>query len=280
MSTKTEICNQAIAHLGVGRAIVDLDTDDSAEAEVMRRFFDQTRKQVLRDHDWPFATAFITLTETDTNPTTEWAYAYSLPGDCIKFRRILSGQRSDTYDTKVPYRVVRGPTGAEIYSDQSDAVAEITIDMPTKSGTITAFAVSSGTVSITTTGLSSSDVGRTITVAGGGFANNRGDHTLLTFNTTTNVATYADSSATAEAVSTATWTMDELERHCPEDFAFAFSLRLAINVAPRISGGDNSPLVRSLYERYAMEIGRAKANASNETGWDTNPDAEIIRARG
>jgi hypothetical protein len=73
---------------------------------------------------------------------------------------------------------------------------------------------------------------------------------------------------------------DDTEEIFPPDFAMAFSLRLAITLAPRITAGDNGYLVRSLWERYILEMSRAQANAMNEAVPDMVPDSEYIRARG
>lgn len=281
MSTKTEICNLALAHLGVGKPITDLDTDDSAEAEVLRRFYDITRKQVLRDFDWSFAAAFVTLEETDTAPTTEWAYAYALPDDCLKFRRLLSGLRVDTRDTKQPYRLVRGPGSTfEIYTDLADAVAEITVDFVTKTSELTSIsAVSSGIQTIVADDaiFNDMDLGRTLTISGDATSANNVTATITEVVSSTSVK-YANSGGSASASSVGTVTIDESVRF-PADFIMAMSLRMAINISPRVTAGDNGLLMQRLYQMYDAELGRARANASNEAGTDLEPQSEFIRAR-
>lgn len=69
------------------------------------------------------------------------------------------------------------------------------------------------------------------------------------------------------------------EQIYPDDFAMALSLRLAIAIAPRITGGDNGYLVQSLWSKYDSEVSRARGTDANELGSDVPHDSELIRAR-
>ena len=61
MSSKTEIANLAISHLGIGKEIANVETEQSQEAKACRRYFDMAKKITLGDVDWTFATKFATL---------------------------------------------------------------------------------------------------------------------------------------------------------------------------------------------------------------------------
>lgn len=127
MASETEICNLAISHLGVGKEIQNIETDNSDEAAACRRFFDTARDATLRDSNWPFATKIATLALVEEEPNDEWAYSYRYPTDCLKVRRILSGSRNDTQSTRARYRVARDSGGLLIYSDTTDAEVEYTV---------------------------------------------------------------------------------------------------------------------------------------------------------
>lgn len=127
MASKTEICNLAILHLGSAKAISNLDTDQSTEGSVCRRFYPETLRAVLRDCEWPFASKTIELGLIETDPTTEWKYSYRYPSDCVKYRRILSGVRKDTLDSSIEYRILRDLSGKIIYTDQENACGEYTL---------------------------------------------------------------------------------------------------------------------------------------------------------
>lgn len=128
MASIADICNMALSHLGVGDQITDLDTESSKEALACRLWYDKCRDQVLRAFAWPFATIVedLTLVEEEPNDGLEWAYSYRYPSACISLRRILSGARTDSQSSKVPYRIVRDDAGRLILSDLEDAQVEFT----------------------------------------------------------------------------------------------------------------------------------------------------------
>jgi len=125
--SSTEVCNLALSHLGINNQIANVDSESSAEARACRLFFNTTRDAVLRDFAWPFATKIITLALVESAPNDEWDYSYRMPSDCLFHRRILSGVRNDTQDSKIPYRVVQDDAGLLIFTDQSEAELEYTV---------------------------------------------------------------------------------------------------------------------------------------------------------
>jgi hypothetical protein len=125
--SKTDIANMAISHLGVGKEIGNLDTENSQEANSCRRFYDTAREAVLRDAPWPFATTRRALALIATDPNDEWNYSYRYPSDCLFLRRILSGVRNDSRQSRAPYKLERDAAGQILFTDVQDAVAEYTI---------------------------------------------------------------------------------------------------------------------------------------------------------
>lgn len=136
MASETEIANLALGHLGISKTIATM-TENSQEARACNRFYPFAREEVLRDFMWPFATKYFTLGLVEEDPTEEWAYSYRYPSDCLFFRRILSGNRDDNQDTKVPYIVASDDTGRLIYTDQDEAECEYTANI-TDAGKFTA----------------------------------------------------------------------------------------------------------------------------------------------
>lgn len=128
MSSKTEICNLAISHLGVGKTIADVDTEQSEEALICRRYYSIVRDMTLSDFSWPFATKFATLALVTERPNNEWAYSYRYPDDCISITRILSGVRNDNRQSRISYKILRDNTGLLIYTDQVSAQIEYTAE--------------------------------------------------------------------------------------------------------------------------------------------------------
>lgn len=118
--TTATICNMAIAHLGVGRQIVNI-SDNSDEAKTCNLYYDQARDQVLRDFNWPFARKWATLTlvgGTNTQRVTaDWQYSYRVPTDSLRVRRIANDLRYDDNRTRVPFVLGQDATGRLIYTD-------------------------------------------------------------------------------------------------------------------------------------------------------------------
>lgn len=123
----TRVANFALRHLGVSKTVQNIVTEQSEEATAVRDFIDFAKEEVLRDFQHPFTTEIATLSLVSEDPTTEYRYAYQYPSNCAKFRRILSGIRNDTRQTRVHYRIVKGSSGKLIYTDQSEAVGEYSV---------------------------------------------------------------------------------------------------------------------------------------------------------
>lgn len=116
-----------MSHLGVGKEISDIETDQSSEGQACRRFYEIALDATLRDVNWPFATRFKAVGLVEEDPTDEWDFSYRYPTDCLKIRRILSGIRNDTVDTRVPYKIAQDDSGLLIYTDTEDAEIEYTV---------------------------------------------------------------------------------------------------------------------------------------------------------
>ena len=125
-SSKTEICNIALSHLGSAKDVANVETEASQEAGACRRFYDMALKATLRDFPWSFATKIADMQLVEEDPNDEWAYSYRYPSDCLRMRRILSGNRNDTNDTREPYKISRDASGLLIFSDKENAEIEYT----------------------------------------------------------------------------------------------------------------------------------------------------------
>jgi hypothetical protein len=125
MSTLIDCANMAYAHLGKGTFIADLN-ENSVEAKVARLFQKPALKATLRDFHWAFATKITQAKLIEEDPNSEWGFAYRYPVDCLDLRRILSGQRVDTPETAVEYRVIGDSEGRVILTDKDEAEIEYT----------------------------------------------------------------------------------------------------------------------------------------------------------
>jgi hypothetical protein len=121
-----DICNMALAHVGIGQRIEAL-TDEGQEAAQCDQFYDKAREATLRDFDWPFAEKTIALALTEEDPNTEWEFSYTYPVDCIRARRILTGT-GNSFTPRVPFKIARGTASSVIHTNLEDAVLLYTSD--------------------------------------------------------------------------------------------------------------------------------------------------------
>lgn len=126
-SSETALANQALAHMGVGKVIANMDSEPSREAVSARIFYETARDEVLRDFAWPFATRIGALALVSTNPVSDWGYAYRQPSGCLMFRRIISGSVPETRQSRVPYKIAADEQGILIYCNLENAEGEWTI---------------------------------------------------------------------------------------------------------------------------------------------------------
>lgn len=95
--TPEDILNQALVEIGFARPIGDI-YEGSQAAIIGLEIYSQTRDEVLRHDDWPFARRTIPLTLIKTafvppvaawdesQPPPPWRFSYLYPVDCIFLR--------------------------------------------------------------------------------------------------------------------------------------------------------------------------------------------------
>lgn len=124
-SSKTEICNMALMHIGSTKEIRDLSSENSAEARAMRRFYDEARREVLRDGGWPFANGIATLALIEEDPNTQWKYSYEPPSGSLRnIRIVVAGIRKEQESNPIPFQLGYTSSGTVLYTDQESAELE------------------------------------------------------------------------------------------------------------------------------------------------------------
>lgn len=126
-ASDTEIANDALGRLGIS-PIMEL-SDDSKQAQFAKRFFDQTREEVLAARPWTFAIKRANLNALSTAPVSEWQYAYQLPSDflrlvqinndeieTIKFKYAIEGRTIVTDESPITICYVARVTDPTLYS--------------------------------------------------------------------------------------------------------------------------------------------------------------------
>ena len=98
--SKVDICNMALGLLNAdGVTVVSIDTPRSKEETLCRRWYDPSRRALLRESVWNFARKRRTIARVATTPSFGYADAYQLPTDYV--RLLYFGNDSEkTFKTK------------------------------------------------------------------------------------------------------------------------------------------------------------------------------------
>lgn len=139
MLQKTDIANLALGRLGVSLniAVTDFDTDNSAQAKIIRRMYQMSLDTLLQKHEWKFATYFqgLNLLETDENfGFMGFKYKYEAPADAMVIREIASGgifTNLNLYEVqKAKFQTIYSSSSIKIVTNIDDAHARYTVRIP------------------------------------------------------------------------------------------------------------------------------------------------------
>lgn len=112
-ATEVDVCNLALASINFD-PITTL-ADNTQQARLCSRFFDESRDELLREHAWGFATRRIALDDVEDDPLNPdhgdsypgYLYAYEMPDECL---RILKVYNESEPDVSYPYELLFSPT--------------------------------------------------------------------------------------------------------------------------------------------------------------------------
>lgn len=93
ITSETDICNLALDLLSAGTITNVSDPSDATE-ELLARHYALTRRKVLRQHPWNFATKRAVLAADSGTPVFGYSKQYTLPADCVRVLR-LSGSDNE-----------------------------------------------------------------------------------------------------------------------------------------------------------------------------------------
>lgn len=113
VSSVTQICNLALAHLGRDR-LENVSSDDGETARWCNELYVPAREFVTADALWRHAKKIAVLAEADNDREDDWIYAYQRPSDCLRFWYMLPETGRFWRPDAIPYE-----TFADIiYSDE------------------------------------------------------------------------------------------------------------------------------------------------------------------
>lgn len=125
-TSDTEVCNLALVHIGVTKAIANLTTERGTEASTCKTVYSTALQTTLRDFAWPFANTNANLALVQANPNDYYQFSYRSPADCEKIVKLWSGIRNDSRQSRVHFKIVNSSSGKLIYTDLENARANYT----------------------------------------------------------------------------------------------------------------------------------------------------------
>lgn len=127
-SSVVEICNLALGEVGAKAQIQSID-EASREARLCKLYYPPARREVLRDHDWGFASKSEALALVSGLVVPRpWRFAYGYPSDCLAFREIL---RDPAAGPPEPFEIAvnRALDGKVVLADRARAVGRYSADV-------------------------------------------------------------------------------------------------------------------------------------------------------
>lgn len=259
------ICEMALGHLGVAQSVAALDTDQTAVATALRRFYLPALTEVHEDHPWTFCKRYYDLLEQPGLGTV------TVAGNVATFSVDQDDDlhEGDTITIEGVEYVIGARTSATVWATDGDdvaasafTIAKARTDEPTRdwaygfrlpSRVLVARRLVDGNRTPIRSNWPVHDILED------------DDGRLLLTDEWEPVLEYT------ELVTTTT--------RFTALFDLALSYLLAFRVAALVTKGDPNKLGPRCFQLYTDAIARAQARDANESRRDDEPDAELIQAR-
>ena len=102
MASVVEIVNSALNLLGA--STITALTDDSKNARICNQRYEPIRNRIFRSHPWNCLLKRVQLAQDTTAPVVEYAYAYTLPSDCLRVLKFHTGAL-DSIEADIKYNI-------------------------------------------------------------------------------------------------------------------------------------------------------------------------------
>jgi len=90
ITSQTDICNLALDLLSAG-TVNDTETPTTSTESLLNRWYDNSRKKLLREHPWNFAIKRELLAASSTAPAFGYTTAFPLPNDFVRLLSLEDG---------------------------------------------------------------------------------------------------------------------------------------------------------------------------------------------
>lgn len=102
MASVVEIVNSALNLLGA--STITALSDDSKNARICNQRYEPIRNRIFRSHAWNCLQKRVELAQDTVAPVVEYAYAYTLPADCLRVLKLHTGAL-DSIEADIAYNI-------------------------------------------------------------------------------------------------------------------------------------------------------------------------------
>lgn len=113
ITSKVDICNLALGHLGITDTIANIDTPTNSKERTFALWYDVVRKTLLKNVVPNFALARDTVAQIPGTPTFGYAFKYAYPSNAVKLLGV--GNIEDKLEERIAVE------GGIIYTDEDSS---------------------------------------------------------------------------------------------------------------------------------------------------------------
>lgn len=266
------ICELALGHLGMSDTITDVTVDQTAVARAFRRFYDQTRDEVLTAFPWTFAKRYWKFTD---QPGTGTVGVALQGGEMRATFTVVQTPYLGAGDTVTINSVVY--TLISQHNTSTWHVSPSTAQAAPKTFTITKQRLSDPTADWAYAYRLPADVLQPLRLVDGNRTPIRSNWPVFWVgedDTSRLLYCNYDTDVVLEYVKSVT----DVTKY-PVLFTQALAAKLAFYVAPVLVGGDPNPVIGRVAQVYGALLGEARAANIMQSRPDDDADAELIQGR-
>lgn len=134
MLTKLDIANLALGKLGSTHQIVNVDTETTNIAKIVRRHLANAIEAMLDEHPWAVFSRSGPLSLKASNVSPKWQYSYAMPTDAAVIRRLGAENyfpdEAEYLEELIPFEPIYNGYGYDIHTNLPSAYAEYTVNPP------------------------------------------------------------------------------------------------------------------------------------------------------
>jgi len=130
MASSVEICNMALGELGVSE--IQMVGEDSPQGKKCELYYERVVREVLRSHEWSFATVNLSLARHAEEPPTDWVYRFDFPPDCERVISVyVDGSSRSDVPIEYELQLLDDKSGVTMLADTPDlCLRYVTSDIP------------------------------------------------------------------------------------------------------------------------------------------------------